>query len=267
VAGRAIRQSTSGGACPAKTRSPARGTRRKSGPQPRSSTTLFRSESRKSAGPLFSPDNLSHVWSTRSSEDYNLIGDDPADAVPAEPKAQPEQAKDNGNQGQAAKSDAKIIELAKIANAPAPNILGGKPSESGPDPFDVASAVVDQNYLKAAATEQMARPLKIRKPGKEFFMALAFYLPFNLYADTADGKVDGISTSSCRLWPWQWKADLSGRPRALCELARCSFLGLSACWTNRTNGQIARDAVKQATTNWVRSSRTKSPAPDIMISS
>jgi hypothetical protein len=202
---------------------------------------------------------------TKMSEDYKLIGDDPADAVPAEPKRRNRnKQKDNGNHGQTqAKSDAKIIELAKIANAPAPNILGGKPGESGPDPFDLASAVVDQDYLKAAATEQMARPLKIRKPGKEFFMALPFYLPFNLYADTADGKIDKdfyfvMPSMALAMEGETFQADL-----VLCVNSHdvAFFWPVRLLDEDRTNAwtESARDAVKQATTNWVRIKSNQKP--------
>jgi hypothetical protein len=98
--------------------------------------------------------------------------------------------KDNCPQTQApAKSHLKLVEDLKAEAAPVANILGGGPAP-GPDPFDLAAAVVDQNYLNAAATEQVARPVKIRKPGKELFRAFPHYQYFNLYADIVEGKID-----------------------------------------------------------------------------
>jgi hypothetical protein len=90
---------------------------------------------------------------------------------------------------QPTKSHLKQLEELKAEAAPAPNILGGKPS-IGPDPFDLSAAIVDQSYLAAATSDKVARPPKIRKPGKEFFRALPIYQIFNLCADIVEGKID-----------------------------------------------------------------------------
>jgi hypothetical protein len=72
---------------------------------------------------------------------------------------------------------------------PAPDILGGGP-DPGPDPDDLAAAIVNQDYLNKAESDLVARPLKIRKPGRDFFRVFPHFQYFNLYTDEVDGKID-----------------------------------------------------------------------------
>jgi hypothetical protein len=97
-----------------------------------------------------------------------------------------------GQQGQKPQvSTAKIIELAKAEAAPAADLLNRDPAATGPDPYDLETAVYDQAYLDEAATEDLERPLKIRKPTKkEYFRVLPYFQCFNLYEDAEDGRID-----------------------------------------------------------------------------
>lgn len=85
-------------------------------------------------------------------------------------------------------SVAKNLELVKEACQPAPNILGGAP---GPDPFDLESAIVNQDYLKRAESTEVEQALKIRPPNKrEFFRTLPHHETFNLYQNEVPGSFD-----------------------------------------------------------------------------
>jgi hypothetical protein len=86
--------------------------------------------------------------------------------------------------------EAKKLELMKEACQPAANILGGSPA-TAPDPFDLRSAIVNQDYLKRAASSEVEQALKIRPPNKrEFFRAFPHYVPFNLYVNDVPGSFD-----------------------------------------------------------------------------
>jgi hypothetical protein len=75
--------------------------------------------------------------------EFDEIGHDPANTPAGPPRSERHgrKPKDNGANGQAQeKSDARIIELAKIETAPAPNILGGP----APNPFAPALLRIDK---------------------------------------------------------------------------------------------------------------------------
>src|ERR1700730_18110274 len=92
----------------------------------------------------------------KMSEYLNPIGDDPADAVPAEPKGHNlNKQKDNGGDGQtqAIKSFAKLAEDLKASAAPAPDPLNrtGKASSKA-DPYDPDRYTESVDFTKLAAT-------------------------------------------------------------------------------------------------------------------
>src|ERR1700737_2547074 len=92
---------------------------------------------------------------------FDITGDVP---VPAEPerKKRGRPFKDKGDcppKQEATKSHLKLVEELKEAAAPAPDPLNRDPA-TGPDPYDLQSAVYDQTYLDDAAVEDIDRPLK-----------------------------------------------------------------------------------------------------------
>ena len=81
--------------------------------------------------------------------------------------------------------------MTDINKSPRQEAIGGQEVGLGPDPMDLESAVVNQDYLRTAAADQIARPPRVRKPRKgEFFQTFPHRQIFNLYTDVVDGKID-----------------------------------------------------------------------------
>ena len=101
------------------------------------------------------------------SEDYDPIGDDPADAVqPQSKERRGRKPKDNGANGQPqAKSDARIIEDVKAiaaAERAAPNILGAGKKKR----IDLTRIRADVS-APLGATNASIRVIPVRKPGDQ----------------------------------------------------------------------------------------------------
>jgi len=66
------------------------------------------------------------------------------------------------------KSDAKLIEGAHEAAAPAANILGRNPSD--PDPFDLAALRINPNFSETVGVKKLLTTVPVRKPSKQDFI-------------------------------------------------------------------------------------------------
>ena len=187
-----------------------------------------------------------------------FTGDDQPAAPPKRRDRKPRTTGNSAN-AQVPISDAKIIELARAANAPTANILG----TPAPDPFDLAAAVVDQNYLNAAATDQVARPPKIRKPGKEFFRTFPHFRFFNLYADIVEGKID----KDFYLVMPQMAAAMEGETFKAALVLCVNMHQIPFFWPvrsldeDRANAwtEFAHTAVKMASEKWVKIRANQKP--------
>jgi hypothetical protein len=106
----------------------------------------------------------------------NTAGSEPAKDTHIQPETK---AQGSATGCAPVKSHLKMVEELKEAAKPVPEIRAG--GSQAPDPFDLASAIVDQEYLQAAAAGQVRRPPKIRTPKRnEFFRAFSYKQPFNL---------------------------------------------------------------------------------------
>ena len=79
---------------------------------------------------------------------------------------------------------AKQVEETKATMATAPEILHRQPAANAPDPFDIDSMALSQDYLENAGTTKLLTTIPIGKPKSQTF--------FRIHSDPEFRKIFGV---------------------------------------------------------------------------